>query len=115
MFNKNALLSGASRRSFLKFGAAAAVTLPAFFVLSAKGYAQEMEKLAEDDPMAMALGYKLDTTQVDAAAYSTHSNEQVCVGCALYQGDDPAWGGCGAFPGKLVAGQGWCVAYAPKA
>ncbi len=103
-----------TRRSFIKIGAAIA-TLPALFVLSPKGYAEEMAKLSEDDPMAKALGYKEDTTQVDAAAYPTHSNEQVCTGCALYQGDDPEWGGCGAFPGKLVAGPGWCVAYAPKA
>lgn len=74
----------------------------------------EQPKLSEDDPMALALGYKEDTKAVDASKYPTHAVEQICTGCALYQGDDPEWGGCGAFPGKLVAGQGWCVAYAPK-
>ncbi|MDG1906239.1 MAG: high-potential iron-sulfur protein [Arenicella sp.] len=102
-----------SRRSFIKFGAAI-TALPSFFVLSQKGFAQEAEKLSETDGMALALGYKEDTTQVDAATYPNHSNEQVCLNCALYQGEDPEWGACAAVGNKLVAGQGWCVAYSPK-
>jgi hypothetical protein len=102
-----------SRRSFVKFGSAV-IALPSFFVLSLKGYADEMAKVSETEGMAMSLGYKEDTTQVDGSTYANHSNDQVCIGCALYQGTDPEWGGCGAFGNRLVAAQGWCVAYAPR-
>ena len=102
-----------SRRSFIKFGAALAA-LPSFFVLSQKGFAEEVEKLTEADSMAVALGYKEDSAQVDSATYPNHSVDQLCVNCVLYQGDDPEWGACGAFANKLVAGPGWCAAYAPK-
>lgn len=102
-----------SRRSFVKLAATAAVAGPA--LLNARfSNAQGKEKLAEDDPTAAALGYKEDTTQVDSEKYPNHTDEQICAGCALYIGDDPEWGGCSAFPGKLVAGNGWCAAYAPK-
>lgn len=104
----------ANRRSFMQFSAAAFIAAPTLLSLNV-GVAQAGEKLSEDDPMAKALGYKEDTNTVDASAYATHSADQVCVDCALYQGDDPEWGACGAVGGKLVAGQGWCVAYAPKA
>ena len=103
-----------NRRSFMRLSAAALVATPALLSLNV-GVAQAAEKLNEEDPMAKALGYKEDTNNVDAAAYANHSADQVCKNCTLYQGDDPAWGGCSAFQGKLVAGLGWCVAYAPKA
>lgn len=104
--------TNSSRRAFVKLVAGTAIAGSA---LSARMVAaQQAEKLSEDDPTAAALGYKAKTSEVDGAKYPTHNEEQVCVGCVLYQGDDPDWGGCGAFPGKLVAGQGWCVAYAPK-
>jgi hypothetical protein len=63
----------------------------------------------------MALGYKRDTTKVDGKKYPQHKPDQKCVGCLLYTGKpDGAEGPCGAFAGKLVAGPGWCVAYAKK-
>ena len=35
---------------------------------------------------------------------------------ASYQGKPAdAWGGCPIFPGKQVAGKGWCSAYVKKA
>lgn len=106
-------INKSNRRSFIKLTATAMVVAPSI-IASHKVLAQEGEKLTEDDPMAMALGYKEKTTEVDASKYPTHTDEQVCVGCILYQGDDPEWGGCGAFPSLQVAGQGWCQAYAAK-
>jgi hypothetical protein len=76
--------------------------------------AQDGEKLKEDDPTAAALGYKEKTADVDASKFASHNSDQICTGCSLYQGDDPDWGACAIFPGKLVAGGGWCSAFAPK-
>lgn len=72
-------------------------------------------KLEESDPVATALGFKLDTTQVDPQKYPLHTNEQKCSGCALYQpraGEE--WSPCTAFGGKLAPLGGWCSAFAKK-
>jgi hypothetical protein len=72
-------------------------------------------KLEESDPVATALGYKEDTTKVDAVKYPLHKAEQKCVNCALYQGKPgEASGPCAAFGGKLVTEAGWCSVYAKK-
>ena len=72
--------------------------------------------LAETDAAAVGLGYKADTTKVDAKKYPKHVAAQNCANCALYQGKaaDKA-GGCPLFAGKQVAGTGWCSAWAKKA
>jgi len=72
--------------------------------------------LAETDPQAVALGYKADTTKVDAKKFPKHAATQNCANCALFQGKagDKA-GGCPLFAGKTVAATGWCSAWAKKA
>lgn len=102
-----------NRRSFVKFTAGALLAVPALANIRLVA-ANDAEKLTEDDPMAKALGYKESTATVDATKHANHKAEQNCLGCVLYQGNDPDWGGCGAFPGKKVAGNGWCVAFSPK-
>jgi len=104
-----------TRRHFLrKF----TVTLGAPLALSPRIFGQDQPKeeiLKEDDPTAVALGYKEDTTKVDKAKYPQHKNEQVCEGCLLApvakEGDHIA---CTAFQNKLVAKKGWCAAYVKK-
>lgn len=72
--------------------------------------------VAETDAQAVALGYKADTTKVDAKKYPNHVATQQCSNCALYQGKAAdAAAGCPLFPAKQVAGKGWCSAYAKKA
>jgi hypothetical protein len=73
-------------------------------------------KLEESDPQAMALGYKQDTTKVDAKKYPAHAASQDCANCQLFQGKpkDPA-GPCPLFAGKQVAAAGWCSAWNKKA
>ncbi len=72
--------------------------------------------VAETDPQAVALGYKADTTKVDAKKFPKHAVSQNCKGCALYQGKPTdAAGGCPLFAGKQVAGTGWCSAWVKKA
>lgn len=72
--------------------------------------------LSETDPQAAALGYKADTSKVDAAKYPKHAADQNCANCALYQGKaGDAAGACPLFAGKQVAAKGWCSAWAKKA
>ncbi|RPJ35603.1 MAG: hypothetical protein EHM17_02125 [Verrucomicrobiaceae bacterium] len=73
-------------------------------------------KLEETDPVAMALGYKMDTNKVDQTKYPQHKPEQRCDGCALVAPGSPAgeFIPCTAFQNKLVAAGGWCMAFAKK-
>jgi hypothetical protein len=72
--------------------------------------------VVETDAAAAGLGYKADTTKVDAKKYPKHAATQLCNNCALYQGKAAdAAGGCPLFAGKQVAGKGWCSAWAKKA
>ena len=102
-----------SRRVFMMstFAAAAGVATNQAF---AQGTAPAM--LSETDAQASALGYKADSTKVDAKKYPKHAATQLCSNCALYTGKDKdAAGGCGIFAGKQVAAKGWCSAWAKKA
>lgn len=72
-------------------------------------------KLEENDPIALALGFKQDTTKVDAQKYPLHTNDQKCSGCALYQEKaGEALSPCTVFGGKLVPPGGWCSGFAKK-
>jgi len=78
--------------------------------------AQAPAKVEESDPQASALGYKADSTKVDAKKYPNHANSQLCSGCQLYQGKPTdAMAPCPLFAGKTVAGKGWCSAWVKKA
>lgn len=102
------------RRRFVKVAAGALATIP-LVAIPLTGSAQaESDKLAEDNPSALALGYKEKSSEVDSEKHLNHNDQQLCSGCALYTGDAGAWGGCAIFPGKQVAADGWCAAYAAK-
>ena len=104
-----------SRRHFFR---QLAVTASAPVLLCSKLFAQDtpaLVPLPETDPLAMALGYKEDTSKVDATKYPQHKAEQKCLNCALYQGKPgEKTGACPIFAGKTVTAEGWCVSYAPK-
>ncbi|MBS1178156.1 MAG: hypothetical protein H6R06_2568 [Proteobacteria bacterium] len=70
----------------------------------------------EKDAQAVALGYVADAKRVDTKKFPKFAAGQNCGNCALYQGKptDKA-AACALFPGKLVAGPGWCSAWAKKA
>ncbi len=97
-----------SRRRFLT---QVAVAVPAAAVLLETGVAQDLPRLALDDPSAKALLYVEDTNKVDrsnpqAARWAADQN---CANCSQIQGKDgDAWRPCAIFPGKLVASPGWC-------
>ncbi len=101
-----------SRRTFMfRFAAAgAALVAPAARAQSAA------PKVEETDAQAVALGYKQDTTKVDAKKYPNHTAAQTCGNCQLFQGKPKdALGPCALFAGKQVAASGWCSAWTKKA
>lgn len=78
--------------------------------------AQTPSNLSETDAQAVALGYKTDTTQVDAKKHTNHSTKQSCGGCALFQGKAAdASAPCLVFGNKVVVAKGWCSAWTKKA
>ena len=97
-----------SRRQFIQI-----IPLAGAALLASRGAHAAM--VDEKDPQAVALGYVADATKVNKAKYKQYAAGQVCSNCALYQGGAAASGGCALFPGKQVAGAGWCSAYAKKA
>jgi hypothetical protein len=102
------LVMTTNRRTFL---------LTAVASSSAFGAAQALaqERLDEKNPQAAALGYRTDTTKVDAKAFPKHAASQQCNGCGLWQSKPTdAWGNCPLFAGKQVAAKGWCSAWVKK-
>lgn len=106
-----------SRRQFLGTAIAAAAVAPlAGRSLISAAHAGELPKVSEDDPTAIALGYKHDAGAVDTAKFPKKAGaagaNQLCNNCSLYQAAEGAeWGKCSIFPGKLVKGAGWCNAW----
>jgi len=81
--------------------------------LASTAHAQAM--VAETDAQAIALGYNANSSKVDAAKFPKHKADQLCNNCALYSAKGAENGACSLFPGKLVAGQGWCNLWVKKA
>lgn len=112
---KHFSLQGTIRRRVLLKGA-----LGGAAALLARGaIGAPANRLSPDDAQAQALGYVEDAATVDVAKWPKKAgpggSNQNCFNCALYQPQDEGWGGCGIFPGKQVAGPGWCNAWVPKA
>lgn len=100
-----------TRRRFVKTFGAASAAMTTGFATGTVG-AEELPRVNEDDPMAKALNYVHDARTVDAAK---RFSDRFCNNCALYAGNaSDEWSKCSIFPGKVVAGQGWCSAWAPK-
>ena len=100
-----------SRRRFLQLLAAATATAT-LSPLAAQ--AQDLPPLSSSDPTANALAYTEDAATVDAARFPQHKPGDTCLGCNFYQGKGIR-GACSLFPGKSVAGKGWCSAFAARA
>ncbi len=107
-----------NRRNFLKLGMKAgggALALSAIPIHLAAG-----DEVAEDEPLAQAMGYKLDASTVDTAKFPKRAGEegakQFCHNCALYAGtaDDPV-APCSIFQNRPVRAEGWCNAWVAKA
>ena len=107
-------MSKIARRKFIQLSAVAVAGC-----LASPGrrvFAGDLPKLAEDDPMAAAMKYTHDASTVDPASRAKPDAVQTCANCQLIQGNDGEdWRPCQIFPGKLVAADGWCSVWAPKA
>ena len=107
-------MSKIARRKFIQLSAVAAAG--ALVHTGREAHAQDLPKLAEDDPLAVAMKYVHDATAVDPATRAQPAEVQNCANCALIQGNDgDEWRPCQIFPGKVVAAAGWCSVWAPKA
>ena len=106
-----ALLPKLTRRRFVKT-AGAITAFGSAGLTGLQAWADELPHVDEDSDMAKALSYRHDAQTVDAAK---RASDHYCYNCALYAGsNDEAWAGCSIFPGKAVAGRGWCSAWSPK-
>lgn len=101
-FNDNSI----DRRGVLKLaalgtGVLATAGIPAVF-------AQD-DRVDPSSDQAKSLNYVHDAAEAsDHERYAEGSN---CANCQLWQGGDADWGGCGIFPNKKVAAEGWCTAW----
>ena len=100
-----------SRRRFIQLAAVTAAVAPAVGLMRGAGAAGG-PMVDPSSAQAKSLKYV-----ADASASEARKNEnEFCRNCALYQGPaDAASAPCPLFPGKQVAGEGWCQAWAPKA
>ncbi len=102
-------LPSRSRRRFVCAGGCAALALPAGLLLGPGAAAQD--KLDPSDPTAAALSYTHDATQANRP-----SPDQTCANCLHYTEETGAeWGPCAIFLNVLVARDGWCAGWVPKA
>ena len=95
-------MKSVNRRDFIKLSGTSLIGLTLGGVALR---ASAQEKLAADDPTAVALKY-------------THKSEvegAYCENCMYIQGEAGAeWRPCAIFPGKVVAAKGWCSAWMKK-
>lgn len=99
-----------SRRQFIQIIPVAGAT-----ILGSRAAMAQANLVNEKDAQAAALGYVGDATKADKAKYKNYAAGQACTNCALYQGKPTdATAACPLFAGKVVAGKGWCSAYAKK-
>ena len=69
--------------------------------------------LAEDDKMARAMGFRLQTEKADAAKYPKHTNEQNCAKCVHYGTPAAETARCDVF-NKTVPKGGWCSGFSKR-
>ena len=107
-------MSNIPRRKFIQLSAGAAAGC--LVCPGSQGLAQDLPRLTEDDPVAMALKYTSDSSTVDPALRTQPQAEQHCANCAQLQGNEgDEWRPCAIFVGKLVNVNGWCSVWVPKA
>ena len=78
-----------------------------------------MTAVSETDPVASAIGYKPDASQIDFKKYPKRklkdAQNQHCENCALYSSVNGSWGKCQLLTSGLVAHKGWCGSWSKKA
>lgn len=99
------------RRRFLRGAVTGVIAAPIAGLLGSRSAdAAELSKLDPNNAQAKALNYVHDAAEASAnPAFQEGSN---CANCVQWTGGDSEWGGCNIFPGKAVAREGWCSAWA---
>ncbi|MEJ8568309.1 high-potential iron-sulfur protein [Elongatibacter sediminis] len=105
------------RRQFLKFGMQAGGGVLALSAIPIQLVAQE--KVDPSEPLAQAMGYVEDASQVDTTKFPKRAGDaganQFCHNCALYAGEaDAETAPCSIFQNRPVVGAGWCNAWVAK-
>ncbi len=106
-----------SRRNFIALAGVTGVAALAG-LRPTQGLAQggALPHLSESDPTAKALGYVEDAGKVDKTKFPSFKAGAHCATCNFFQGKAAdAFAPCQIFPGKSVAGAGWCASHSPKA
>ena len=106
-----------NRRNFLKIGIGAGGSAIALSAIPINLVAAD--EVAEEEPLAQAMGYAMDATKVDTAKFPKRAGEagakQFCNNCALYAGEaDSETAPCSIFQNRPVRGAGWCNAWVAK-
>jgi hypothetical protein len=73
----------------------------------------EPPPLAEEDKMAVSLGFRLSSAKVDQAKYPKHTNDQVCAKCLHYKAPEAESAKCDLF-NKVVPKGGWCSGFSKR-
>ena len=117
MLPRRAVLKGALGLAAIPVAAAVATAEAQAQAQPAKpaGGGAQLPRLDPASPQAKALAYVHDGSKVDRKAHPNFRPEQKCNNCIHWTGKptDP-WAGCNLFPGRSVAGPGWCKVWAKK-
>ncbi|MGH8495601.1 MAG: high-potential iron-sulfur protein [Gammaproteobacteria bacterium] len=101
-----------ARRRFLELGLGSLLLLPF------AGPARAAGRLREDDPAALALGYRHDADEVDIERFPKRAGPegaaQFCANCRFLGGPvEDEWRPCSLFENRLVNARGWCNSWLP--
>ena len=106
-----------TRRQFVRLAARWIAGIP-FISAGARAWSADLPILAEDDPVAKALGYARDAAKVDTSKYPKRAGAagatQLCSNCLQYAAIGDGTGTCTIFAGKRVAAGGWCSVWVMK-
>ena len=69
--------------------------------------------LTESDPMAIAMGFVLDTTKANQKKYPKHTTEQFCQRCLHFTKPGADKARCDLF-NKVVPHHGWCSGFSKR-
>jgi hypothetical protein len=106
-----------NRRNFLKLGVTAGGSALALSAIPI--HLSAADEVTEDEPLAQAMGYRLDASTVDTAKFPKRAGDegakQFCNNCALYAGTaEDELAPCSIFQNRPVRGAGWCNAWVAK-
>lgn len=94
------------RRKFLQQCGLGLGALPLINLLGNSAWAAGEEHASEDDPVAMALGYK--KVAEESPDRGPAAENQFCDNCWHYVATSDDAGTCALLQGKLVTAKGWC-------